>query len=76
MVIVLFVCLAFLGLEEVVASDELEDHAGKTPNVSTFVVLASHDDFGPSILACLYNIGVMIVDPAGVAHIAKLDIEL
>jgi hypothetical protein len=46
MIVVLVVRHSVFGVEEVIAGDELKDHASKRPYVGRLVILSFKDDFG------------------------------
>lgn len=58
---------AFARLEEEVAGDELEDHAGERPDVRARVVVDAEEDFWRSVLTRLNSLGEVVVGPTTVA---------
>ena len=75
MVIFLRIRHANLWFEEEVTCDELEDHAGETPDIRRGVVPAPENDLGRSILPSLNHVRSVVVSEAGVAHVDYLDVE-
>jgi len=75
-VIVLPKRFALLRVEQVVASNELEHHAGQRPDIGRLVVIATHDDLRTAVFARLDNVRVVLVKIAGIAHIAHPDLEV
>ena len=76
MILILGVVFAFLGLEEVVAGDELEDSAGQAPHVRGLVVLAAEANLWGAVLSGLDDVRELVVDVAGVAHVDQLHSKL
>lgn len=75
-VVVLFVRLAALGVKQVVAGHEFEEHAGERPHVCTLVVRAAKNDFRRAVLTRLNQVRVVPVYIACVTHVANLYAKL
>ena len=71
MVIILFEGLSLHWVEQIIASDQLEHHAGETPDVCGFVVVAFEDDFGRAVFSSLDDVGVVFVHVACISHVTQ-----
>ena len=75
MIVVLIVRLSMLGVEEVITSDELKDHAGKGPDVGRLVILCFKDDFWRAVLSSLDDVRVVSFCIARVTHVYDLYVK-
>ena len=75
MIVVLIVRLSMLGVEEVITSDELKDHAGKGPDVGRLVILCFKDDFWRAVLSGLDDVRVVSFCIARVTHVYDLYVK-
>lgn len=76
MILILLVSLALLGLEKVIASDQLENCARERPHICRLVVIRPDEDLWGTILPGLDNVRELVIDVAAVAHVDNLDSEL
>ena len=76
MVVVLFIRLTFARLKQVVACNELKDHARERPQVSSLIIFTVQNDLRTSVLACLNHTRIMVVYIARISHVANLNVEV
>mmetsp|Transcript_77467 Transcript_77467/g.230766 ORF Transcript_77467/g.230766 Transcript_77467/m.230766 type:complete len:263 (+) Transcript_77467:294-1082(+) len=67
------VLLRGLGVEEVVASDQLEKHAGQGPDVRRGVVACVDDGLWRPVLPRLNVVGEVPLHPTGIAQVGHLE---
>ena len=76
MIISFAVVLALAWLKEEVASDEFEDHACKTPQISRGVIVNTQHHFWSSVLTSLNTLSEVKMSPAPISQIAYLHIHI
>lgn len=69
------IILVLPGIEEQLASQHFEGHAGKRPHVGAQVVLGACEYLGASVLAGLDFSGEVMMLPAGISQVGDLDLE-
>ena len=75
MIVVLVVRHSVFGVEEVIAGDELKDHASKRPYVGRLVILSFKDDFGWAVLSGLDDVWIVSIGVTRITHVYNLDVE-